>query len=111
MKEIVEKSIKGGYFAKLQSEMVLYEIELPTARESIKYIELKEKYLNQNAVLDPIFWQSLGKACAWDKQMYTEHQNATPGFWYLDKALRFHEINLTKGFSYAIDWLTELILL
>ena len=74
---------------------------------------------------DPLFWQSLGKACGWegeqyfatlDTNAYTD-SNIIDGDWnYLSRlknheiyALRFHEINLTEGWDEAVKWLEDLI--
>lgn len=105
MESIIKKAIEGGYLPKLKSEMILIEIELPTARETIKYGELKEKYLNQNALLDPLFWQSLGKSCGWEETYWSTNSN----FNYLKEAQEFHRINLTEGWDAAVKYLQDLL--
>lgn len=78
------------------------------------------------AFLDPLFWQALGKACGWgtihdegcDSQKdYCTHPNKKctceqcdcyTQFEWKENALRFHEINLTQGFDFAIKYLSDL---
>ncbi len=72
-------------------------------------------------VCDPLFWQSLGKACGWNRTIcmacLTEHKtknDCDAGFGaehpeYIYQALQFHEINLTQGFDEAVSWLNNLI--
>lgn len=84
---------------------------------------------HSETILDPLFWQSLGKACGWEQ--FGKHsmkgnnlrcsecgekphtgtgrcsKNWT-GDWQ-SYALRFHEINLTEGWDKAVDYLLGLI--
>jgi hypothetical protein len=62
---IIELAIKGGYWPKIRSEVTNYELELVTARETGKWQELIQKYVHVNMVLDPLFWQALGRKNKW----------------------------------------------
>jgi len=82
MQPIINKAIEGGYSwsgTKGQAEMLL----------------------------DPLFWQALGKACGW-KKVHDDPKLCGRVFpdWK-DNALRFHETNLTQGFDKAIEFLQE----
>lgn len=69
-----------------------------------------------NVVLDPKFFQALGKACGWGNmevsfgnwdepiKMSTE---SVIGWKHI--ALKFHEINLTEGWDKAVEYLSTLI--
>lgn len=52
-------------------------------------------------VLDPLFWQALGKALGWDNGGYYHHYpDNFSRFWqteWLYHALHYHELNLTGG--------------
>lgn len=88
MQEIIKKAQEGGFNA---------------------YIPL-EKYQGHcfkcEYVCDPLFWQSLGKACGWciERESYMQFIPQ-----WRDYALRFHEINLTEGWDAAVKWLNDLI--
>jgi len=108
MQEIIKKAQEGGFNA---------------------YIPL-EKYQGHcfkcEYVCDPLFWQSLGKACGWMgyqcvncgyKHFSTFGFSECCQFWSSAKtrdrwqyeALKFHEINLTEGWDAAVSWLNDLI--
>lgn len=92
MKKIIKKAIEGGYKkAPLrQSEWVIG--------------------FYKDCVLDPLFWQALGKACGWgNKRTYNQaDQLEVESYWKM-YALRFHEINLTEGWDKAVEYLENLI--
>ena len=116
MQEIIKKAIEGGYFI---PGMVTYD----TFVKLELIYGLKPEYC---CVLDPLFWQSLGKACGWMgyqcvncgyKHFSTFGFSECCQFWSSAKtrdrwqyeALKFHEINLTEGWDKAVDWLNDLI--
>lgn len=123
METIIKKAIEGGYI-------------------NIKgYTEPQQEYLKKvfneqmyQVVCDPLFWQSLGKACGWelvmdrfycqdcgDKEMawvirgYCRKcgKKQIQFTWTTDRwkknALHFHEINLTEGWDKAVAYLEDLI--
>lgn len=62
-------------------------------------------------VLDPLFWQALGKARGWTDK-YIKKNNGSfiyGGKIWLNTGLTFHRINLTEGWDAAIIYLKELI--
>ena len=84
MENIIKKAIEGGW--------------------STSYVSLYSGKYYEKYVLDPLFWQSLGKACGW------HHVGTIPEnepFVYI--ALNFHEKNLTIGWDSAVEWLEELV--
>lgn len=58
------------------------------------------------AVIDPLFWQALGKACGWNGDFWRANIDGSSE-WYL-KAMSFHEINLTEGWDKATAYLESL---
>jgi hypothetical protein len=73
-------------------------------------------------LLDPLFWQALGKVCEWDKIHYElcaqikYGEFGNPGecdcgakIEWRAKALQFYDINLAEGLDSAINYLWELI--
>ena len=76
-------------------------------------------------VCDPLFWQSLGKACGWSEDCTSCGGNGGgDGYEHncshcngggkvasnpIGVALKFHELNLTSGWSQAVDYLFNLI--
>jgi len=100
MENIIKKAIEGGY----NLDTVFGVAKAQANFDMTKYPAIQSKI-----VLDPLFWQALGKACGWDTRIYyTEKENATRDFWYLEKAIRFHEINLTEGWEKAIEYLENI---
>lgn len=78
------------------------------------------KISDEEIVLDPLFWQALGKACGWEgKRCSACHQIAPhprhascDGGWLLEEAwlhnaLLFHAKNLTESFQKAVEYLKE----
>lgn len=109
MDKIIEKAISGGW-----SPMNCWTGLSNTSNSKVLNFwvvgqDLALQRWFEAILMDPLFWHSLGKACGWCEQMYTEKQNATPGFWYLDKALYFHEKNLTTSFEEAVAWLGKVV--
>lgn len=96
MKNIVEKAIEGGW---IEGE----------------YYEMRTNAF----VLDPLFWQALGKVCGWKDGFrpyiargplsgIDHHMTQKTHAWQYH-ALRFHEINLTEGWNEAVSYLKGLI--
>lgn len=105
MENIIKKAIEGKY--KFNNKEIIYE-------PVYKHIVALSSQDNGDIVsfglivLDPLFWQALGKACGWEmEKIYTGEFSSfnEPEC----QAIRFHEINLTQGFDKAVDWLEELI--
>lgn len=61
----IERAIEGGYINQAVALKTKYEIDFKTATEAIAYQELFKLHLMQYALLDPLFWQALGKAEGW----------------------------------------------
>jgi len=75
MEQAIKKAMEGGWgtsntYLNLKSEMST--VRLPTAREMDAYQEIATKYIHTIALLDPLFWQALGKAEGWEGEMYIE---------------------------------------
>jgi len=130
MKSIIKKAIEGGWMQKYLKEntfdycgygknIYLECIDLDTGLE-------KDRICVQEIICDPLFWQSLGKACGWeneieevvwlDKGAYRD-SSIVDGFyndlWKLETwkfhAMQFHRINLTEGWDKAVAYLEDLI--
>ena len=59
--QIIEKAIEGGYteyYRNVSAKQI-------TAEEARKSLFDYERYTNEKILLDPLFWQSLGKALGW----------------------------------------------
>lgn len=93
MENIIKKAIDGGY-ANDRPEYARQHL--------ITGFEGDFRFM----VIDPLFWQSLGKACGWgiDRESYMQFIPQ-----WRDYALRFHEINLTEGWDKAVEYLNSLI--
>lgn len=93
METIIKKAIEGGY--------------------------PDERYGEEDtAVLDPLFWKALSKACGWAENMYTGKMVHDPQDGYgipeenprwLFEAKQFHEINLTHSWDAAVSYLAGII--
>ena len=101
MEEIIQKAIEGGYANNLINDL---------QKDFGKKI-----YARYDAycmiVCDPLFWQSLGKACGWkwcDFNCPKEPCEHIKGDW-LYQAKTFHEINLTQSWNDAVQYLSNLI--
>lgn len=109
---IIEKSISGGYRDGITNweyctvcEDGFYSTE--GGKET-----LVSKYF---IICDPLFWQSLGKACGWPKLANQLDLDGGIDFrsgillattFY---ALKFHYLNLTTSFEEAVDWLGKVV--
>lgn len=115
MDDIVRKAIEGGYKG---GHIWGYEESLQN-----KYIiihgdngERVETLPINYIVLDPLFWQALGKATRIKCGEHTKKGYCVNcdgkgfhnqiGIW---TALKFHEINLTESWSKAIEYLEGII--
>lgn len=119
MENIIKKAIDGGYFIPdIAAYDTFVKLEL--------IYGLKPEYC---CVLDPIFWQSLGKECGWGDHRMVQIENSSfkmkcclceiyrdiplqnnceKNNWKFH-SLYFHEINLTEGWDKAVEWLNDLI--
>ncbi len=93
MEKIINKAIEGGYSFEKEKEELLTHGGV---------------WHPKQIVLDPLFWQALGKACGWDKQ-YAEKYNIKTDRYYIGNAMEFHHINLTEGWDKAVAYLQELV--
>lgn len=131
MENIIRKSIEGGWTVGEKYRMVdnpkikgwWYEwdsedengdpivLSNPCCYDHIKY--------QYPLVLNPLFWQALGKACGWnDENKFrmmggVAHKiNMETGKYipiWIYHAIKFHEINLTQGWDKAVEYLEDLI--
>lgn len=94
MEKIIKKAFIGGYEVKQYSENFALN--------------------NDFVVFDPLFWQSLAKACGWGNMAFNlENLNTKQrrkfGYEYQWHYIRFMEINLTEGWNKAISYLESII--
>lgn len=99
---IIKKAIEGGYIGDKHLEMSPLEV-----RNFIdSFIANKEKVL-----LDPLFWQALGKACGWENSERYWSVEQEVKITLLDSwentAMTFHHKNLTEGWNQAVAYLQE----
>jgi hypothetical protein len=100
MNEIIKKAIEGGWmsdypnFDRLRISPAYYEF---WDNKGVS----KRVGTEGDILLDPLFWQALGKACGWG--------DVTKDKDWLANALEFHEINLTEGWDKAVEYLTSII--
>lgn len=91
MESIIQKAIEGGYKEYIST----------IAGRYIKTVE--------ETVLNPLFWQALGKACGWEGgRRDSENNVGVLGNSITNTqsvALLFHKINLTEGWSAAVNYL------
>jgi len=67
IQQAIDKAIDYGWSIKKYGPM--FSVFLGTLKETGEYRELAEMYVRQSALLDPSFWQALGKAMGWDGLM------------------------------------------
>lgn len=108
MEKIIQKSIEGGW-TNFKPNFLLGEADF------IDGVMKRNQF-----VLDPLFWQALGKACGWGISCYHyaskfgweayRHQAKCEigAYSWEANALRFHEINLTEGWDAAVAYLAEI---
>lgn len=101
METIIKKAIEGGW-------------NVQNARNHNDLIQ-------DRMVCDIEFWQALGKACGWETICQSCGNPKEPHeyrhVYYpsnldeicVDKAIRFHEINLTEGWDKAVEYLESLV--
>lgn len=126
MENIIKKAIGVGWEPNYGATTVLNSVlhfcddgSILATDERGKILEIYDK---SKIVLDPLFFQALGKACVWteDIEVFAPSNAVKEGFtvgtgihWqetnWKYKALRFHEINLTQGWDKAVEYLEEII--
>lgn len=133
MEQLIKKAIEGGWGGSSGFHDIKYP-QTKKQREGLLRL-LDDKYpsskvilienLMHNGVLDPLFFQALGKSCGWAKDSApyickdcgvigvggSNHMNACKikkrHYSWKQYALRFHEINLTEGWSAAVNYLEK----
>lgn len=118
MEEIIKKAIEGGYKWNFHDRG--HEV-FDTEGNSAKYVCL---YAH---ILDPLFWQALGKACGWAERIcfncggsMSNTLDDKEGLFVCTKcgkiegrlgwhhhAMVFHSTNLTEGWDKAVEYLEE----
>lgn len=102
MENIIRKAIDGGWQPKSHPQV------------SFKKDSTIQAFcmVTSNAfVLDPLFWQALGKSCGWNPNATrvegTAQYSRDPE--WMSQASRFYRINLTEGWEKAVEYLSDLI--
>lgn len=116
MENILKKASEAGYHrfvgtkwvSKVEKRGRMYQVSTNTDNETHngKLWYRLSSVDPHEAICDPIFWQSLGKACGWTNE--TKLVEDKSPLWK-DNAITFFEINLTQGFDDAVGWLNNLI--
>jgi hypothetical protein len=96
MENIIRKSIEGGFVMK---NIILKDGQL------FAFGRMETQTVYNEVVLNPLFWQALGKVMKNKLSGWEVVDNET----MIKHALKFHEINLTEGWSKAVEWLETLI--
>lgn len=84
MDQVIQKAIEGGY-------------DKPLHEDSWAPL-----------ILDPDFFQALGKSCGWEISDLYNKDGLYKKAWCIF-GTRFQEINLTEGWESAVSYLTSLI--
>ena len=88
---IIKKAIEGGW-----KPTQIGNFQFPCAESN---------------VLDPLFWQALGKACGWENSERYWSVEQEVKITLLDSwentAMTFHHKNLTEGWNQAVAYLQE----
>jgi hypothetical protein len=108
MEEIIKRAIEGGY----DNEMGLFNLP--------DYSPYDKRLIYAVLTNDPDYFKALGKACGWEKMVgediklykqdfadILEHRILSSG--WIVYSLRFHEINLTKGWEKAVEYLKSIV--
>lgn len=113
MEQIIKKAIEGGW----KPEIIhTYEQKLTTRIHVMGDVYDLPIY---SIIFDPLFFQALGKACGWnDENKFrmiggVAHKiNMETGKYipiWIYHAIKFHEINLTQGWSEAVAYLEDIV--
>lgn len=63
------------------------------------------------AILDPLFWQALGKSMGWGESLECALCEIPTQGWsaqWRKKALQFHAVNLSLGWEKAVEYLESI---
>lgn len=100
METIIKKAIEGGWKR---------HYNMPTHPDIFLADVGNYEY---QIVLDPLFWQSLGKACGWKIETkgsgFGDNVDVWEKYEWLTYAKEFHEINLTEGWEKAVEYLESI---
>lgn len=96
--EIIKKAIEGGYDDDFGVSTLRFK-----EYEPYQIINSFKQY-----ILDPLFWQSLGKACGWNKHDHSRNLYEARVHWQY-VALKFFDTNLTEGWDKAVEYLSGII--
>lgn len=97
--EIIKCAVGGGYDIGYNFTFV---------KNSSSHIRLFICDSKKSFVLDPNFWEAIGRAKGWEEE-YFEKYGIETKFFFLGYAMEFMEINLTQGWQPAIEYLYSLI--
>jgi stalled ribosome alternative rescue factor ArfA len=123
MENIIKKAIEGEYLLlSLPYESLEYKRKWLVCTLKSQY-QVNGKKVQEIAIasvlIDPLFWQALGKACGWGGYLVcpicfngTGRDSDEPfmDIWQYN-AIKFHEINLTQGWDKAVEYLEDLIII
>lgn len=107
MENIIKKAIEGEYRPTMRFDGIFDSDGKWVGSAGQTTISFSEM------IIDPLFWQALGKSCRWkDEWACPQCNKLNPelgfvGFHY--HAMKFYELNLTSGWDSAINYLTNLI--
>ena len=127
MEEIIKKAIEGGWG--IPKHVTILEMDADHAAAGKFFVKFYGtetdtfSYNTYQVLMDDLFWQALSKACGWKENYFytvvcahgegreywfgSDCKNELPE--WLEKSMIFHELNLTKGFDAAVEWLEDLI--
>ena len=85
-----------GYYTSLKNKMMQYYIDLPTARETIEFQNFRKELVYKSVILDPLFWECLGKAKNWGT---TEKTGPKTWYWKANVLEKWHRMidHLAEG--------------
>lgn len=92
-KQVIKMAIKGGWLSPLKNEgkWSIIKTWRGTFMRPYQYDDLEISLAD--LALDPLFWQSLGKALEWDD---VEDESTRTSYWHFN-ALKFFSLILTNG--------------
>ncbi len=111
MYKIIQKAIEGGYMQGFIFNSIAGTGEI--FFESKNVLKQGTYRSKEKIVLDPLFWQALGKACGWGStNLYKATLYGKPSREIMEwemNALHFYELNLIEGWDAAVEYITSLV--
>ncbi len=100
MEKAIKKAIEGGWQPQSHPNV--------NFKKDVNTIKAFAMVTSNAFLLDPLFWQALGKACEWEQIKFPPQTAWSDKQWLLH-AQNFYHINLTEGWDKAIAYLEELL--